>query len=118
MLAEYCREKNIPVPRYVQVTVWDPETMAAALRSGRMVSLTYSKSLTGRYGGQSISHMVNLEHGGQGSSWGILDNNHIADIEWLSVDELKRVHTPGGAWFVVFLESGPPPALKVKGGKK
>jgi hypothetical protein len=111
MLKQYCQEMGVPVPQYIQVTTWDPELMGAALRSGRMVSLTYSRSLTGRYGGQRIAHMVNLEHGGAGQFWGILDNNYIEAIEWLTEKEL---HSVGGDWFIVFLDGGAPPKIKNK----
>jgi hypothetical protein len=107
----YCKEQGIPVPEYVQVQTQDLPLLIEALKSGRMPCITYCISPSGRYGGQKISHMVNLVHGDT-DWWGVLDNNYPEQVEWLNTQEFIKAHTfDKHPWFIVFLGSGPPPNL-------
>lgn len=107
-----CKEKGVPVPDYIALEGGKEllDVLKVALKSGRMVSVTYSFSPTGRYGGGRISHMVNLVHLDDRYA-AILDNNHIGDTkyEWLSIDEFVRTFTGGRAgWAIILLDPGPP----------
>lgn len=108
LIPEMCKDRNVPVPQYVQVEGNDLEILKLACRTGRMPSVTYSRSPTGRYGGRSIAHMVSLIHADD--KWfGVLDNNYPgADaLEWMSPEQFLRAYSPG--WCVILLEPGPPP---------
>ncbi len=108
---QFCEEKGLPVPRYLQVQSNDLEILRAACASGRMPGVTYSFSPTGRYSGRRISHMVSLVHAGP--RWFvILDNNYPGEekLEWLTPEEFRRAYTGGRTgWAVINLEPGPPP---------
>lgn len=110
------KEKNLPVPEYIQVESNDLEILKLACRTGRMPGITYSFSPSGRYGGGRISHMVTLVHAGVGKSgewWAILDNNYPGTLEWMNESEFRRTYTGGSrGWAVIFLSPGPPPAPK------
>lgn len=115
MIAQKCKELNVAPPEYIQLEGGREllDILRAALASGRLVGVTYSYSPTGRYGGQKISHMVNLCHLDSQHAV-ILDNNYIepkeAAYEWLTIDEFVRTFTGGRAgWAFVLLDAGPPP---------
>jgi hypothetical protein len=110
MIEQFCREKNLPMPDYLQVEGTDLEILKAACRSGRMPGVTYSYSPTGRYGGQRIAHMVNLVHADD-RHFVILDNNFpgSANYEWLSPAEFQKTYSGGrSGWAVIPLSPGPP----------
>jgi hypothetical protein len=95
---------------YVQSTDGDPAFLELALRTRRMVCVTYA----GRddfYRGP-IAHMVNLVYlDGQRAC--ILDNNRPQVYVWMTREEfLTRWRGMGGGWALVFLHSPPPPPLK------
>lgn len=127
-LAQYCREKGIPVPEYVQHTGGDEEVLRMALKTGRMVCVTYcGVDGPGRYGSEVIGHMVNLVHLDDSRAC-ILDNNFPGTFLWMSrVDFLcrwrgiqadgrafmargrgGRTFPIGGGWAIVLL--APPPS--------
>jgi hypothetical protein len=110
MIEAYCAERRLPKPSYLQVRGNDLEILKLALASGRMPSVTYSYSPSGRYGGMRIAHMVNLVHG-DGRNWCVLDNNFPgADkYEWMSTPEFLRAYTAGEGWSVILLSPSPPP---------
>ncbi len=93
--------------QYVQSTEGDQEILRAALRSNRMVSVTYN-GFDDFYGNRSIAHMVNLVH--LDDRWAaIVDNNHIQDVVWMSNPEfMKRFNGGGSGWAVILLKAGPP----------
>lgn len=101
-------KKYAPGVKYVQYEGNDPAILDLAMKTGRMVSVTYGYSE--RYGGR-VAHMVNLVH--LDDKWGcVLDNNFIgADrLEWMSRAEfLRRWKLGGGGWAVVLLNPPPPP---------
>jgi hypothetical protein len=109
LIPQICKDRSLPVPDYLQVEGGDLTLLQAALKSGRMASVTYSFSPTGRYGGRRISHMVNLVHLDDQYAV-ILDNNYpgASKYEWLSVAEFKKTYAPG--WAVILLSPPPPPA--------
>lgn len=110
MIEQYCREKQLPKPNYLQIESADLEILKTACRSGFMPGVTYSFSPSGRYGGHRISHMVNLVHADD-AHFVILDNNYPGtnNYEWLSPDEFRRTYTGGGnGWAIVALNPGPP----------
>lgn len=120
MLTRYCREKNKPEPRYLQVQTRDMGADAAldllnlACRNGHLCGVTYSRSPTGRYGGQTIAHMLNLVASRAGAShlWAVMDNN-FQGYEWMSEAEFRRTFIGGGnGWGIIFLAGGPPPPPK------
>lgn len=113
MIAKFCQEKGLPKPRYLQVEGGDLEILKKACKSGRMPSVTYSYSPSGRYGGSRISHMVSLPHADD-RHFVVLDNNYPgrADkeevYEWLTPAEFAKVYDPG--WAVILLDPPGPPA--------
>jgi hypothetical protein len=109
----YCAEKGVPVPPYVQHTGGDPAFLELAIKTGRMVAVTYD----GRddfYRGR-IAHMVNLVHI-DSTGAAILDNNRPGVFVWMSrADFLARWKGGGGGWAVVLLASPPPPYATAPG---
>lgn len=109
MLKQFCAEKGVAVPQYLQVEGKDLEILKLALKTGRMPSIT-TGYLPG-YGGR-IAHMTCLAHA-SGGWYGVLDNNYPGRWAWLSEKEFIRSYTAfGQGWTVVLLESPPPPAPK------
>lgn len=111
MAEQLCQEQGVPVPDYLQVEGDDLELIAKAIANGHMVAVTYSRSPTGRYNGQRIAHMVNLvaARAGPQKLWGVLDNNYIDEIEWMTEEQFKQSYTGmGGGWSVILLDAGPP----------
>ncbi|MBV9124086.1 MAG: hypothetical protein JO112_12065 [Planctomycetes bacterium] len=110
-IQQFCREKGIPVPDYVQYEGRDPAILKLALQTGRLASVTYSGQDGVRYRGP-IAHMVCLAH--FDDHWAcVLDNNAIQEdgLLWMTPDDLVRRWTGrGGGWAVVFFAPPPPPA--------
>lgn len=91
-----------------------------ALRTGRMVGVTYGYSDNPIYGGTSMGHMVNAVHCDGGLA-AVLDNNDPTHLAWMSEAELKRriCWSPkdpaglrwgdGDGWVMVLLCPPPPP---------
>jgi hypothetical protein len=112
-IAKIAAEKGIPVPEYIQLEGGREQLDALkfALKTGRMIGVTYSFSPTGRYNGRRIAHMVNLVHL-DGTTACVLDNNFPGETtyEWMTVEEFIRTFTGGRAgWAVILLDAGPPP---------
>lgn len=112
-----CASANgYPTPEYIQVESADLEILKLAIKTGRMPSVTYGQSPTGRYNGRRIAHMVNLVHADD-KYFCVLDNNYIGveNYEWMSPAEFRHTYTVvGGGWSVILLDAGPPP-IPVKG---
>ncbi|VTU00989.1 unnamed protein product [Gemmataceae bacterium] len=127
-LNAYCREKGIPIPNYVQHTGGDEDALRLALKTGRMVCVTYcGVDGPGRYGSDVVGHMVNLVHLDDSVAC-VLDNNFPGTFLWMTrqdflcrwrgvqpngrafmgQDERGRLSPIGGGWAIVLL--GPPPA--------
>jgi hypothetical protein len=111
-LRQFCQQKSVPVPPYVQYEGKDPAILLAALRSGRMAGVTYSGSDGVRYRGP-IAHMVCLVAYDAASGWAaVLDNNAVGENEllWMSLDDFQRRWLGhGGGWAFVWLAAPPPP---------
>lgn len=113
LIPQIARDRGMEVPDYIQVQGMDLEILKRASKSGRLLSVTYSFSPTGRYGGRRISHMVSVvstpEPGSDKGYWVVLDNNYPgADkYEWLTDSEFRKTYAPG--WTVILLAPPPPP---------
>lgn len=112
MVSVFCKERGVPVPRYLQVEGGDMEILKLACKTGRMPGVTYCWSPTGRYSGKYIAHMVNIVHASD--EWAcVLDNNYPGEdrYEWMSWSEFRKTFMGnGGGWAVILLPPGPPPA--------
>ncbi len=109
-LREFCREKGVTVPPYLQYEGKDPAILQAGLKTGRMASVTYSGNDGVRYRGP-IAHMTCLVHLDDRFAC-LLDNNEIgADgLLWMTPKDFMRRWTSGsGGWCVIFLAPPPPP---------
>lgn len=108
---QFCQEKGVPVPDYVQYEGRDPAVLRTALKTGRLASVTYGGRDGVRYKGP-IAHMVCLAH--FDDQWAcVLDNNAVGENEllWMSPDDfVQRWADQGGGWAVVFLAPPPPAA--------
>lgn len=118
MLAQFA-----PGVEYLQHTGGDLEWLRAAMKTGRMVSITYAGHDM-HYGANTIAHMVNLVHLDDRFA-AILDNNYPGEkqLVWMTIPELMdrwlgqryQIRTPvgprpvGGGWAVVVLSPAPPP---------
>lgn len=123
-LKQFCQEKGLPVPRYIQVEGGDLEILKLACKTGRMPGVTYCVSPTGRYGGQRIAHMTSLAGAGEGKGpdgkgwYVILDNNYPQSYEWMSESEFRKAYTGmGGGWAIVLLLPSPPPPPRNQEGR-
>lgn len=107
MIGQFCREKGVPIPLYVQHTGGDEAFLDLAIHTDRMPCVTYD----GRddfYRGR-IAHMVNLAHIDANAA-AIIDNNRPGSWVWMSRAEfLSRWRGNDGGWAVVFLDPPPPP---------
>jgi hypothetical protein len=110
MVAEYCHEQGVPIPRYLQVEGKDLQILRKASQSGRMPGVTFGFSPAGHYNGARISHMVSLVHA-DAKHFVILDNNYPKMYEWMSEQEFLAAYTDTGGygWAVILLDPGPPP---------
>ncbi|GIW56324.1 MAG: hypothetical protein KatS3mg082_2728 [Nitrospiraceae bacterium] len=111
-LPQMARERGYAEPpAFLNYEGNDPSILRLACQTGRMPSVTYCFSPTGRYGGGRIAHMVNLVHAD--NKWfAVLDNNYPGanQIEWMTPQEFKRTWTEmGGGWAVILLQPAPPP---------
>jgi hypothetical protein len=111
-MAQFCKEKSLPLPKYLNVENADLALLQKACAAGLMPGVTYSRSPTERYAGRTIDHMVSLVHADE--RWFvILDNNHPGadQYEWMSLAEAKRAlpTRQGNIWAIIPLQPGPPP---------
>lgn len=114
MISQICKERGMLEPAYIQVEGADLEVLKRACVGGRMPGVTYCRSPTGRYGGQTIAHMVSLPHA-DAKNFCVLDNNYPGadQYEWMTPEEFRKTYTGGGGgWAVILLEPGPPPPPK------
>ncbi|HQR06997.1 MAG TPA: hypothetical protein PLN21_09255 [Gemmatales bacterium] len=108
-LKQYASANNLKAPEILQSTNGDLELLVAAVKNGYHPAITYSKSPTGRYGGQRISHMVNLRaaRAGPQKAWCIKDNNYPG-YEWMTESQFKAIHD---GWSVIVLNQPDPPPV-------
>ena len=96
--------------RYLQHTGGDEKLLLAAIKSGRMPSITYC-GYDPHYNGP-VSHMVHLVYA-DAQWWCISDNNFPKDNQfvWMGRDDfLQRWKGNSGGWAVFLLQ---PPASPV-----
>lgn len=108
--AEYKKSNpDAKPPRYLQNTTGDVSLLELALKTGRMVCVTYGYSP--RYG-KNIAHMVNLVY--LDAEWACVGDNNfpgMEEYEWVPRGEfLRRWNLGGGGWSVVLLDVPAPPA--------
>ncbi|VTU02768.1 ---NA--- : Thioredoxin domain protein OS=Planctomyces limnophilus (strain ATCC 43296 / DSM 3776 / IFAM 1008 / 290) GN=Plim_3801 PE=4 SV=1: Trypsin_2 [Gemmataceae bacterium] len=108
MIAQFCREKGVREPQYVQHTGGDERFLDMAMRTRRPIAITYAGG-DDFYGGL-VDHMVCLVH--LDSQWAcIVDNNRPGVFVWMTRAELiARWKARGGGWAVVLLDPPAPPA--------
>lgn len=112
-IRDYCREKGLAVPGYVQHTGGDADFLKAALRSGRMVCVTYAGRddfYRDRWGRPAaIAHMVNLVYLDDKVAV-IVDNNRPGVFLRMSNrDFMERWLAMSGGWAFAFTAPPPPP---------
>ncbi len=121
MIEQRCKALGVPKPAYIQVQSNNLDILAAACKSGRMPAITFCRSfMPGRYGGQTISHMVTLVAArvGPNKMWACLDNNYPEELEWLTEAQFLQTYSGGRTgWAVIFLSPGSPPPPRNHGGK-
>lgn len=108
MLAAYCKQQGVPVPRFVQSVGGDVAFLESAVKTKRAVCVTYG----GRddfYRGP-IAHMVVLAHLDDTSA-AIIDNNRVGVYVWMSRAEFlsRWKDSVNMGWAIVFLDPPPPP---------
>lgn len=107
MLSQFCRERGVTLPEYVQHTGGDEAFLEKALATRRCPCVTYA----GRddfYRGP-IAHMVNLVHL-DATRAAIVDNNRPGVWVWMTRAEfLQRWRAMQGGWAFVLLSPPPPP---------
>lgn len=112
-LKQYCAEKGIEVPGYVQHTGGDVSFLKHALGTGRMVCVTYA-GMDDFYNGP-IGHMVNLVYLDDDTAC-IIDNNRPGSYVWMTASAFsQRWLEQSGGWAIVFT-APPPPPYAVKPG--
>lgn len=110
-IPKMAQSKGLPAPAYIQHEGGDIEFLKLALKTGRIVSVTYAGQ-DGVFYNQGIDHMVNLVHIGPKYAV-ILDNNNPGKYLWMSISDFEtRWKARGGGWAVVLLPPGPPPIPK------
>lgn len=113
MLAQFCRERGVSVPQYIQHTGGDESFLELALQTDRFPAVTYAGMddfYRDRFNRPAqIAHMVNVAH--LDDKWAaIIDNNRPGVWVWMSRrDFLTRWRANDGGWAVVLLDAPPPP---------
>ena len=121
----YCASQGKPAPAYVQHTGGDEAFLDLAVKTGRLVSITYAGA-DGFYPGP-VLHMVNLAHL-DAERGAVIDNNRPGQWVWMTRRQLLnrwrgltdagspmlvrdggQVFAVGGGWAVVLLAPPPPP---------
>lgn len=110
LIKAYAKFKKIPIPDYIQYEGRDATVLEAAIKTGRLPSITYC-GRDQHYNGKSVAHMTNLVYLDQ--DWAcVLDNNFIGSDElvWMTRKEfIERWQGNGGGWCVIYLSAPPPP---------
>lgn len=114
-LRQFCKEKGVSIPLYIQHTGGDPAFLELALKTGRMPCITYAGMddfYFDRWGRPAtIAHMVNLAYLDSERA-AIIDNNRPGVWVWMTRKELlDRWVANRGGWAIVFLSAPPPPHL-------
>jgi hypothetical protein len=110
LVKQICKDRGVPVTKYLQHTGGEVEFLDAAMKTGRSVGVTYAGK-DPRYGmNTGIDHMVSLVHLDDKYAC-ILDNNYINAYLWMTRAEfIQRWKDRGGGWAVLLLDSPAPQA--------
>jgi hypothetical protein len=112
LLPIFCKEKGVVLPPYIQHTGSDETFLDLAIKTDRMVCVTYSGS--DDFYRSGVDHMVVLAHIDQKVA-AIYDNNRPQTTVWMSrTDFIKRWKARGGGWAFVWLTAPPPPYVADK----
>lgn len=100
MVEQFCKEKKLPKPLYIQVENADLGILKAACAAGLMPSVTTMRH----------SHMISLVHADD-RHFVTLDNNLPGKYRWQTPAEFLASYTGGSSkgWAVIPLKPGPPP---------
>ena len=128
VITAYCASQGKPVPAYVQHVGGDDTFLDLAMKTGRMIGITYAGN-DGFYSGP-VLHMVNLAHL-DATHGAIIDNNRPGKWVWMTRKELLnrwrgiydngsmmtvrdkgQTFQVGGGWAFVLLAPPPPPYTK------
>lgn len=124
-ITAFCASQNLPVPAYVQHVGGDESFLELAIKTGRMVGVTYA-GVDGFYRGP-VAHMVNLVHLDENLAC-IVDNNRAGKFIWMTRSQFlnrwrglydngsimtirsgRQTFQVGGGWAFVLLSAPPPP---------
>ncbi len=127
-ITTYCAEQKLPVPAYIQHVGGDESFLDLALKTGRILGVTYAGA-DGFYSGP-VAHMVNLVHLDKELAC-IVDNNRPGKFVWMTrkqfinrwrgvydngslmtIREGRNTYQIGGGWAFCLLASPPPPYAK------
>ena len=115
MVREFCSDTKEPMPDMLQNVNGDLNLLTEAVNKGYLAGITYCRSPTGRYGGQTIAHMINCMGARLGPNkdiWCVMDNNFPGSYEWMDEkDFVRSFRGNGGNWFVIFLDKPQPPPI-------
>lgn len=109
MLAQFCEEKGVEVPPYIQHVGGDTRFLELCMKTRRAPCITYA-GMDDFYN-EDIAHMVVLAHFDDTDAC-ILDNNRPGKWLWMTREQqVSRWHlnTAGKGWAYVFLTTPPPP---------
>lgn len=116
-LKKFASSKGVAVPSHIQHTGGDIAFLRLALKTRRMVCMTYA-GFDPFYGQMPIAHMVDGAHLDD-KLGAIIDNNEpgkwrwMSDVQlinrWLGKTDDGRNLRVGGGWLVAWLTSPPPP---------
>lgn len=112
MVAEFCREKGVEKPEYLQHTGGDEALLELAIKTRRGACTTYS-GMDDFYSGD-INHMVVLSEFGRSDQTSIMDNNRPGEWIWMTRKEYTfrwKLNTVGQGWAVILLGPPPPPSM-------
>jgi hypothetical protein len=110
MVKEYCAEKGIAEPEFVQITNGDVDFLEAASDARIMLGFTYGGA-DGVFYRSEVAHMCCLLYFSRKTHRAaILDNNNPGKILWMSDEELvKRWKAMQGGWALAWMAPPPPP---------
>lgn len=110
MITAIAAERRMPEPEYIQVTNGDAKVLEAAVKSRRMIGITYS-GRDGVFYRQRVAHMVACVYFDSTTNFAaILDSNYPGKLLWMRCpDLLERWRELGGGWMFALRAPGPPP---------
>ena len=109
-ITEYCKEKGVPEPEYIQITDGNVDFLEKASDGRIFLGTTYAGA-DGVLYRQPIAHMISLAYFSRKTKRAaILDNNNPGKILWMSDEEfVKRWLDMKGGWAFAWMAPPPPP---------